>query len=237
MALAKDLEVKGLVEGFRQRKDENITVAEKLKVKVLTPDVQITNAGERPKHASKLKSERSDIQVIKRMGLAVLPTNDNIQEVVDVEHVKTEPITLIDVVSLSKTFTNEGQTPFANTIVAEPQEGDSNDQGYDHEYEKETTAYFEPSPVSLNSLRQTPDQKNYSKSQDPEGFIYFDRDPEPGSRKKWRCKLCVEYAHNRGNAMNHVEAKHLNVNYDCDQCNKNFRSRNSLKTHVSINHI
>ena len=36
--------------------------------------------------------------------------------------------------------------------------------------------------------------------------------------------------------MNHVEAKHLNVNYTCDQCSKSFRSRNSLKTHVSTNH-
>ena len=36
--------------------------------------------------------------------------------------------------------------------------------------------------------------------------------------------------------MNHVEAKHLNVNYDCDKCIKSFRSRNSLKTHVSTYH-
>jgi len=67
-------------------------------------------------------------------------------------------------------------------------------------------------------------------------LIYFDRDPAPGSKKNWRCKLCGEYAHNRGNAMNHVEAKHLNVNYNCDQCTKSFRSRNSLKTHVSVYH-
>jgi len=67
-------------------------------------------------------------------------------------------------------------------------------------------------------------------------MIYFDRDPAPGSKKNWRCKLCGEYAHNRGNAMNHVEAKHLNVNYNCDQCSKSFRSRNSLKTHVSVYH-
>ena len=36
--------------------------------------------------------------------------------------------------------------------------------------------------------------------------------------------------------MNHVEAKHLTVNYNCDQCSKSFRSRNSLKTHVSTYH-
>ena len=36
--------------------------------------------------------------------------------------------------------------------------------------------------------------------------------------------------------MNHVEAKHLNVDYVCGKCIKSFRSRNSLKTHVSTYH-
>ena len=78
--------------------------------------------------------------------------------------------------------------------------------------------------------------ESFSNSQDPEELIYFDRDPTPGSKKNWRCKLCGEYFHNRGNAMNHVEAKHLTVNYNCDFCTKRFKSRNSLKTHISTYH-
>jgi len=68
----------------------------------------------------------------------------------------------------------------------------------------------------------------------PEDLIEFSRDPD--STKLWRCKFCGEYSHNRGNAMSHVEAKHLNVVYHCQLCQKEFRSRNSFKTHKSNYH-
>ena len=36
--------------------------------------------------------------------------------------------------------------------------------------------------------------------------------------------------------MSHVEAKHLNVVYSCEECGKEFKSRNNWKTHKSVYH-
>ena len=36
--------------------------------------------------------------------------------------------------------------------------------------------------------------------------------------------------------MNHIEAKHISVLYSCEDCGKEFKSRNSWKTHKSVYH-
>ena len=36
--------------------------------------------------------------------------------------------------------------------------------------------------------------------------------------------------------MNHIEAKHISVLYSCEECGKEFKSRNSWKTHKSVYH-
>eukprot|EP00090_Calanus_glacialis_P035451 TRINITY_DN6052_c0_g2_i1.p1 TRINITY_DN6052_c0_g2~~TRINITY_DN6052_c0_g2_i1.p1 ORF type:complete len:365 (-),score=92.29 TRINITY_DN6052_c0_g2_i1:686-1780(-) len=221
-----------------------LAVAEELKVKGLTQNDQ-NNSGERSKPPPKPSREPPDIKEsppIKRARVQQ-QRNDDIQEITVPIPVKTEPVSEAVTQSQSNAsaaeYSNEDATPFANTntMVVESHEEESYDQGYDYGYEEETPQ-FESSQGSLNTSRPdgNKDTNTITNTQDPEELIYFDRDPTPGSKKNWRCKLCGEYAHNRGNAMNHVEAKHLNVNYNCDHCTKSFRSRNSMKTHVSTYH-
>ena len=96
-----------------------------------------------------------------------------------------------------------------------------------------------PTPFSERPSSVPADQNNKnqgSANQNPADLIFFERDPTPGSRKNWRCHLCGEYFHNRGNAMNHIEAKHISVLYSCEDCGKEFKSRNSWKTHKSVYH-
>jgi len=220
-----------------------LAVAEELKVKGLTQNDQ-NNPGERPNDPPKPSREPPDIKSpppLKKPRVQQQNDNDDIQEVPF--PVKTEPVSEIITQSQSHSGThyNTGhENPFSSTdtMLVESQE-EHYDQNYDYGgYEDTDTQQYDPSQGSLNTSRPdgNKDPIISTQAQDPEEFICFDRDPTPGSKKNWRCKLCGEYAHNRGNAMNHVEAKHLNVNYDCDSCTKSFRSRNSLKTHVSTYH-
>ena len=52
----------------------------------------------------------------------------------------------------------------------------------------------------------------------------------------YQCSLCGKEAI-RGNMKNHIEANHLEgISVPCNQCEKTFRSRNSLSTHKSAFH-
>jgi len=216
-----------------------LAVAEELKVKGLTQNDQ-NNSGERSKNSSKQSREPPDIKdppPIKKPRIQQ-QRNEEIQEINMPVPVKTEPGSeVINQTQSSDQYNTQHSTHFANTdtMLVESQE-ESYDQGYDYGGYEDDTQQYDPTQGSLNTSRPDGNKDTFTNSQDPEEFIYFDRDPTPGSKKNWRCKLCGEYAHNRGNAMNHVEAKHLTVNYNCDQCSKSFRSRNSLKTHVSTYH-
>jgi len=220
-----------------------LAVAEELKVKGLTQNDQ-NNSGERskpplppPPKPSREPPDIKDTPPLKRARVQQ-QRNDDIEEITVPIPVKTEPVS--EVIThqgrSGAEYSNETATPFANTdtMLVESQEEETYDQGYDYVGYEEDTTQYDPSQGSLNTSRPDGNKDTNTNTQDPEELIYFDRDPT--SKKNWRCKLCGEYAHNRGNAMNHVEAKHLNVNYTCDQCSKSFRSRNSLKTHVSTNH-
>jgi len=211
-----------------------LAVAEDLKVKGLTQSDQ-TSSNEGSKPASKPMREPPDIKESQQKRMKIQPMkNDDIQEVP--MPVKTEPVSDVVPSHITPSYSNE-HVPYdnSNSMIVESQE-ESYDQGYDYSGYEDDVQQYETSQGAVNSTRPDGNKDSLGNAQDPEELIYFDRDPTPGSKKNWRCKLCGEYAHNRGNAMNHVEAKHLNVNYNCDQCNKSFRSRNSLKTHVSTYH-
>ena len=49
-----------------------------------------------------------------------------------------------------------------------------------------------------------------------------------------KCDICSDYFHNRGNAMNHVEAKHSTVACSCEECGKGFSLRNTWQQHKSV---
>jgi len=218
-----------------------LAVAEELKVKGLTQNEQ-NNPGERSKHTPKTVREPPDIKDPPPMKKVRVhqQRDDEIQEmsISAPIPVKTEPGSEVMNSRSGVEYSSDHSSHFAptDTMLVESEENDQPyDQGYDYAgYDEQ----FDPTQGSPNTSRPdgNKDSISISNAQDPEELIYFDRDPTPGSKKNWRCKLCGEYAHNRGNAMNHVEAKHLNVNYNCDQCTKSFRSRNSLKTHVSTYH-
>lgn len=218
-----------------------LAVAEELKVKGLTQNDQNSNAGERSKPAPKSSREPPDIKdspPAKRARVAQLPRNDDIQEITPPVPVKTEPITLSDIVSHSSTaeFTNQDQTSFANTLVAEPQEDESYDQeGYDYGYEEDTTAHFEPSPVSLNTSRPPDGNKEmvtYVMSQLEEGV-------DPNGKKMYSCKLCNFSNVKKEKVRQHVESWHgdsIGIRYKCDYCEKTYKCHSNLRTHVSTNH-
>ena len=56
----------------------------------------------------------------------------------------------------------------------------------------------------------------------------------------WRCLLCGKSVNGRSSRQqlrNHVEGRHLEgISIPCNLCGKTFRSRNSLKNHLSIYH-
>jgi len=209
-----------------------LAVAEDLKVTGLTQN-DLNNSGDRsPSKQSKEPPEIQDPPSVKKPRIQQ-QRDDDILEIDMPITVKTEPGSeIIDQTEDSAQNNTEDLSHFAitDTMFVESKEEESHDHIIIGNYEDDTQQYG-PTQGSPNISRLDGRIQN---SQNPEEFIYFDRDPT--SKKNWRCKICGEYAHNRGNAMNHVEAKHLNVNYSCDHCTKSFRSRNSYKTHVSSYH-
>ena len=59
---------------------------------------------------------------------------------------------------------------------------------------------------------------------------------ETGS--KFFCTLCQMSNNLKSNVMNHVESAHFpnSFAYNCDYCDKTFKSLNSKNVHVSRNH-
>jgi len=217
-----------------------LAVAEELKVKGLT---QQTNF---PESSKSTENEKNCISSEKKACPMPMKNNrtentlvkdDDIQEIGMIP-VKSEPLNEFSSPGVMRqtSFSTES-TPYDknSTMIVEASE-ENYDQGYDYLDYEDDTCHYDQAPKHFQMCKPNENKESFSNSQDPEELIYFDRDPTPGSKKNWRCKLCGEYFHNRGNAMNHVEAKHLTVNYNCDFCTKRFKSRNSLKTHISTYH-
>jgi len=222
LSVAEDLKIKGLTQSDNNKKSEETkevaererpTPAQKQKHPVVAPD-----PGPPPKRPRPLVPVNPPVQ----RNLEVI--DDEIEEIRP--PIKTEP----------------GPAFSSSIAVQEEHEADNSSadgyggEGYDYvQYDEGNNEGFGNDSIVEHSAEGTGSivdgNKVWTK---PEDLIEFHRDPM--STKIWRCKFCGEYSHNRGNAMSHVEAKHLNVVYHCEHCKKEFRSRNSFKTHKSNYH-
>jgi len=224
LTVSEDLKVKGLTQNNTNNKPkENKEVQERPPQKH-----KIRDLPEREELSSPAKKQRpapttpvSHSQVSRSQDII---DEDEIEEITPAS-VKIEP----------------GPT-YSSSEIAVPEEHDVDNtsadgfgqEGYDYmPYDEGNQGFGNDSGMDHNAEAGSivDGNKVWTK---PEDLIEFDRDPN--STKLWRCKFCGEYHHNRGNAMSHVEAKHLNVVYHCQMCQKEFRSRNSFKTHKSNYH-
>lgn len=61
---------------------------------------------------------------------------------------------------------------------------------------------------------------------------------EPAGQGQVRCMLCGKISSHSGNARQHFEAHHFASNQApvCSVCDKSFRTKHSLASHMSKNH-
>ena len=57
-------------------------------------------------------------------------------------------------------------------------------------------------------------------------------------RPCYKCSICGKESSHLNNARNHIESVHFpgHFSYNCDHCEKTFKSKNALCTHVSLMH-
>jgi len=54
--------------------------------------------------------------------------------------------------------------------------------------------------------------------------------------RMWKCKVCGKIGRNKLKLSRHVESHLTGFSHCCNDCNKTFKTRNSLHTHISTNH-
>ena len=117
---------------------------------------------------------------------------------------------------------------FEDEMVLEVEDPNAGPPGLEDENALENTITDVPKPDANKKLK-------IEGNQNPEDFIFY-QEPEPGSKKNLKCSICNACFFNKTNAKSHVEAKHLSVTYSCEQCGKEFGSRNNWRQHKIRNH-
>jgi len=217
-----------------------LSVAEELQIKGLSQDNDKKSLHEEPrKQLNKKPPDDHPEPPVKRPRIETFKSKHS-EELVEIEvpegnaSVKVEPIVSDESQSRSNQVQQPAVVQSGGYEVENYDAANYDSWGYEEE-QYDSTPHQQEGRMDSNK-EACPTESIKVGNSNPEDLIFFEHDPTPGSKKNWKCTLCGEYFHNRGNAMNHVEAKHLDVNYECNQCNKSFRSRNSLKTHTSVYH-
>ena len=52
----------------------------------------------------------------------------------------------------------------------------------------------------------------------------------------YSCNTCGKSSNKRSDLRKHIEAKHLNIVYNCEYCNKNFNALHKYYTHLRRDH-
>jgi len=154
-------------------------------------------------------------------------SDEDIQEVVPIKSEPKEPVPVQNVYEPRESL-QQGQQDNSLTTYQEEEAG-YEDYGME-QYETVDQQYEMGHPM------QGVDQGKGCHARDQLAEYITKTQDETGS--KYFCTLCQMSNNLKSNVMNHVESAHFpnSFAYNCDYCDKTFKSLNSKNVHVSRNH-
>ena len=65
---------------------------------------------------------------------------------------------------------------------------------------------------------------------------YLNESMQKNSNGSWECLSCGYSSRQKHHVKNHIESKHINLQYSCQYCSKTCPSSHALEMHIHRNH-
>jgi len=226
LSVAEDLRVKGLTQnqsGSQPNKKENSFASRPKSPSIIKPNPPrqdrdpVSSQAPKPTRPRPIPSLHHPNPVLEE---------DDIQEVVPIKSEPREPVH-----NVYHPPEAVHQAPVEDHSLATYQEEEVGYEDYGMEQYETVDQQYDVN----QSMQQGVDQGKGNARDQLAEYITKIQD-ETGS--KYSCTLCQMTNNLKSNVMNHVESAHFpnSFAYNCDYCDKTFKSLNSKNVHVSRNH-
>jgi len=214
LAVAEDLQVKGLTQGQSNTGSKD------------------SQARSDPKPLSRPRPPPQSVPVKKARPVTpqvVQPVNDDVQEVA-APMVKVEPVHSQEQ-GAGDQHQQQGQY-HEGALQQLDEQGEYDESGYE-----DYSGYDGGSGYGGNMMDVTATDKGLFGAR--EMFEqYIEKTLSEGGKPNFKCTICGKQVSVKTNLRNHIESAHFpgHFSYNCNHCGKTFKSKNTLCTHVSQMH-